>query len=433
MQENERTGKEAGSMALSTQINIMVLLPMFLLTGGLSLAIVMDTFIPRQQRRILLIIMILVFSLILQNMLDYTMTIHPVGNLRLIGGVYGYCVRPIILALFITLIDPEKQHHAAWILSGLNGLIYLTSFFTHLTFWYEDNHFQRGPLGFTCHIISFVLLLWMVQYSTNTFRRERRFESAIPILCVVHIIVATAADVFLSETYYISFLTIAIIISCIFYFMWLHFQILRQHERALQAEQRIQIMMSQIQPHFLYNTLSTIQALCRIDPDKAFDTLGKFGVYLRQNIKSLTNSEQIPIEQELQHTKVYAEIEMIRFPSIHVEYTINDTDFTVPPLTVQPLVENAIRHGVRIRKNGLVSVTTDTDRNYHYIIIRDNGKGFDAEAALNADSSHIGIRNVRERVEKMCGGDLTIDSEIGVGSTLTIRIPVTKSETGTGN
>ncbi len=117
----------------------------------------------------------------------------------------------------------------------------------------------------------------------------------------------------------------------------------------------------------------------------------------------------------------------MRFPRVRIEYEIGDADFSVPALTVQPLVENAIRHGVRIRENGLVTVATRRDVACHEIVISDNGKGFDTAALKQAGGAHIGIRNVRERIESMCGGSLAVDSRPGEGTTVTIRVPVGRS------
>jgi sensor histidine kinase YesM len=117
---------------------------------------------------------------------------------------------------------------------------------------------------------------------------------------------------------------------------------------------------------------------------------------------------------------------MIRFPNIHVDYDIRDTDFDLPPLTIQPLVENAIRHGVRIRDYGQVTVSTDRTEQYHTIRIQDNGVGFDVDSIKEADITHIGLRNVKERLETMCEGSMMIYSKIEQGTTIVIRIPAIK-------
>ena len=220
------------------------------------------------------------------------------------------------------------------------------------------------------------------------------------------------------------------IISCVAYYIWLHLQFVREHEEALVAGQRMQIMMTQIQPHFLYNTIATIRALCRRDAEKAGDVAEKFGDYLRQNLDSLNIVGLIPFQKELEHTKIYAEIEMVRFENFRMEYDIRDDDFLVPPLTVQPLVENAIRHGVRIREEGIVRVSAWREGNSFEVMVQDNGVGFDIGGIDSADSSHIGIRNVRERIETMCGGTLKVESVFGEGTKVTISLPISKEAEG---
>ena len=120
---------------------------------------------------------------------------------------------------------------------------------------------------------------------------------------------------------------------------------------------------------------------------------------------------------------MYAQIEMTRFPNVRVDYDIRDDAFFLPPLTLQPLVENAIRYGVRIRDEGVVTVSARRAQDAHEITIRDNGKGFDAAAVEQMDATHIGIRNVRQRLRDMCGGEMQIESRKDEGTTVTIRIP----------
>lgn len=152
-------------------------------------------------------------------------------------------------------------------------------------------------------------------------------------------------------------------------------------------------------------------------------TIGLFSAYLRQNLESLNQSELIPLSKELEHTRIYTEIEMIRFSNIRVEYDIRDEEYGIPTLTIQPMVENAIRHGIRSRTEGIVKVTTFRQGNEHLIVIQDNGTGFEKMPAKNENGKHIGIRNVRERLEKMCGGRMEIDSKPEEGTKITIRIP----------
>ena len=270
-------------------------------------------------------------------------------------------------------------------------------------------------------ILTLGLLLIGLIVTVLTDRYFRRNQKLILLAVILLICCLLTAEILLTGTP--GWLVPVLAVACVFAVFRLHQKMEREHEQALVAEQRIQLMISQIQPHFLFNTLSTIQALCRIDPEKAFDTTEKFGAYLRMNIESLGQSSLIPFQKELEHTKIYADIEMLRIPSIRIIYDIRDDDFELPALSVQPMVENAIRHGVRGKYGGEVIVSSYEDDRDHVITIRDNGRGFDVNAPLESDGSHIGIRNVRERIETMCQGSMSIDSEIWKGTTVTIKIP----------
>ena len=280
-----------------------------------------------------------------------------------------------------------------------------------------------------CLYVSLALLAYLLYLTIHEYLGSRLQEILIPMLSIVMILVAIWLDGKTPEgALMISYLTIAMSVSSVLYYIWLHHQFVLEHEEDLKAQQRIQIMMSQIQPHFLYNTLSAIQVLCHTNPEKAADITEDFGSYLRQNLAFLNNSGLIPFQKELEHTKTYAEIEETRFPNIRVTYDIQDSTFSLPSLTLQPIVENAIRHGVRIREEGVVTVSTRKEKEWHLLEIRDNGTGFDVNMLDTADDSHIGLRNVRSRIESMCNGTLTVQSLIDEGTTVMIQIPDNSEE-----
>ena len=189
------------------------------------------------------------------------------------------------------------------------------------------------------------------------------------------------------------------------------------------AESRISTMMSQIRPHFIYNTLGSIEQLCKFDPPKAGELVHSFAKYLRGNFGELDNPKPILMSQEMEHVHHYISIENVRFPDMTFRFEMNSDDFRIPALTIQPIVENAIKHGLmKLQKGGSIHVISyETDREY-CISIEDDGVGFDTTALLD-NRKHLGLRNIRERLKVMVNGSLDIESTIGVGTKVVVRIP----------
>ena len=410
----------------SIPTDILLIIALLLQLIGLAFAVMIDSYLQKVQRKAMLMIVTLTCLLIFQNVVDYEMEFYAyMPFARTVIAIIGYSIRPIIIVLFFDIVGYIGRKRWMWLLVALNTMIHFTAFFSNICFVIDRNNaFIRGSLGYSCHMISGVLLVYLFVITVKRFRHEKKLEECIPLLNLLFIIAAVITDSMIGNQLIISFLTMVIVTSSLFYYLWLHLHLVREHEQSLMEAQRIQIMMTQIQPHFIYNTISTIKVLCRKDPDKAADMATKFGVYLRQNLDSMGMTEKIPVQTELEHTQIYTDIEMVRFSNIKVEYDISDSDFSLPPLTIQPMVENAIRHGVRIRKEGIVRVIVKRDMNYHEICIQDNGQGFDVNEVETDGGNHIGIRNVRERIESMCKGTLMIDSQIGIGTTVTIPIPI---------
>ena len=416
------------TMNIST---LAVLFPLLLLLLGLGFTVVIDPYLQRRQRRIMLVVTALSLSLIGQNLWESALFVSRSHlALKYFLSAYGYSVRPVILILFLCIIRPEGKKWPRWTLAGVNALLYFTSPFTKLCFEIRPSDFVslRGPLWPTCILVSGFLLVELLLRTLLRYRETRRIEQLIPSSVALIIAVSVVLDTSMGTEQPVAFLTIAIVVGSVFYYIWLHLQFVREHERDLMAAQRIQIMMTQIQPHFLFNALNTIRALYAKDPPLADRTLEDFSTYLRQNLESLSRTELVPVAKELAHTRLYAEIETLRFPNVRVEYRIEDEDFTIPAPTIQPLVENAIRHGVRSRKDGLVTVSAVRDNGAHRITVADNGTGFDDKKLDSIEGSHVGLRNVKERVERMCGGTMILQSEIGKGTSVTLLIPGEKKE-----
>ena len=228
-----------------------------------------------------------------------------------------------------------------------------------------------------------------------------------------------------------------------------HEMALREQERELAkqekelTEQRINIMLSQIQPHFLYNSLGAIYQLCETDPALARTSIRKFSDFLRGNMDSLKASGPIPFEKELNHVMNFLYLEQQRFgEQLRVVYHIGISDFFIPPLTLQPLVENALQHGFHGYQKQVpctISVQAWIDRACGMLHVRvtDNGKGITKEklsvvlARMEMqgpleDREHIALINISRRLRIAYAGrsSLRITTRVGCFTCVEIQIPV---------
>lgn len=189
------------------------------------------------------------------------------------------------------------------------------------------------------------------------------------------------------------------------------------------TESRISTMMSQIRPHFIYNTLGSIEQLCIIDPPKAGELVHNFAKYLRGNFGELDNPKPILMSQEMEHVHHYISIENVRFPDMTFSFEMNSDDFHIPALTIQPIVENAIKHGLmKLSKGGTIRVVSYETESHYCVSVEDDGVGFDTDVLLD-ERKHVGIRNIRGRLKAMVNGTLEIESRVGIGTTVLIKIP----------
>ena len=186
---------------------------------------------------------------------------------------------------------------------------------------------------------------------------------------------------------------------------------------------RISIMLSQIQPHFIYNTLGTIERMCLKDPEKAFDLVRNFSLYLRGNFSELDSVTPIRFAEELKHVEYYVNIEKVRFPDMNIAYDIEATEFVLPALSVQPLVENAIKHGLmRLETGGTVSIHSYETPTHFCVEVKDDGIGFDTSLPID-EKKHVGLRNIQGRLKAMVDGDLILESKPDIGTKAVIMIP----------
>lgn len=300
----------------------------------------------------------------------------------------------------------------------LNGL----SIFTNWIFIIEPNGiFSEGPFFFFQELIPLFYLLTAFCHLIVEILSHRAKNRNLEFSLYLIFILFSIGGVYLED--YLPILPVGQL-SIIIMIEVMFFTLYQNQERKL-SEYRTAIVVSQIKPHFIFNVLTAIQVLCKGKAPEAAKLLEQFSEYLRLNIDALDKTEPIPFEEELQHTQNYLTIEQTRFGErLKVEYDIQTTQFRIPALILQPIVENAVKYGVMKCTTGVtVKIAAKKEGANFVVSVSDNGAGFDPMEEKNDGREHIGLKSSKERLQTMCGGKLMINSKVGEGTTITIVIP----------
>lgn len=305
-------------------------------------------------------------------------------------------------------------------LFGVFALLDVINAFTGIFFTAEGGEYVRSKTMILCQGYQFVMLVAIFLVAVTNKKLNLREKIAFCLYCVLPLGAIILQNIF--KGYAIAYLSIIVAIEVLFLFLNVQKNIDLAKEEEKNKEARIKIMLSQIQPHFIYNSLSSISTLIPLDPEKAQSALDDFTEYLRMNLSSLTEVRCVSFEDELKHIKTYVSLEKMRFGDrLKVVYDVKTTHFMLPPLTIQPIVENAIKHGILKKlEGGTLSVKTyETDKSC-MVEIADDGVGFNmADVDFDANK-HFGLKNIQYRLSKMCGADLAFKSEPGVGTRVTV-------------
>ncbi len=281
----------------------------------------------------------------------------------------------------------------------------------------------RGSMFFVTYLFIFIALLVLIIFTIIVQPSPRKTAayisySILPIAASVIMVLLNTNSIVTDISTMLSF-----VILFSFVYMDDRDEILKREMKL--AEYRTDIMMSQIRPHFIYNTLSTIAALCTVEPETAQSLTTEFSDYLRTNLNLAKMQKLIPFNEELNHIKKYLDIEKVRFGNrINVEYDIKETDFYVPSLSLQPIVENAVKHGIlKKEEGGTIRISTEKAKDKIIIIIKDDGVGFDSEN-MKAEEGHYGLSTTKERIRLLLNGDFEIDSIPNEGTQIKISIRI---------
>lgn len=343
-------------------------------------------------------------------------------------SLYAYC-----LTEHISEIKKISYNyaHGITVFCGVALLLYFINIFNGMYIYYDETGLDKtGPMFFLSQAISVILpamtmILALKHHGVLGWRKTWTMVlfGAIPVLSIPLQFYWAVTPVYLAVT-----------VSLVLVYMLIRVE---QAERSANIEKELikkelalsesnnALVLSQIQPHFLYNALTSIYRLCDVKPEAAKEAVSNFSKYLRGNLDSIKQTEMISFAEELKHLQAYLALEKIRYGDyLKVEYNIEVAGFFIPPLTVQPLVENAVNHGVSdLPDGGVVTICTAETPDCYEIRVCDNGVGFNPDSVQSDGRTHVGISNVRSRLEIMCGGTLDITSDVGKGTTAIIKIP----------
>jgi len=321
----------------------------------------------------------------------------------------------------------SRLFRAAIVLWGiyfiLLGIAQCTTFLYYVT---PDNQFGRGPWH---SLLMAPMIMIMLLNLSAVIRRRSILPSKYYTAFLIHLLPLTAtlfAYSFFSFSPSVELgLFIGEVFSTLSMFGIILYDQIDRHMRQQQeiAHQRASIMVLQMRPHFIYNAMMSIYYLCVQNPKKAQQVTMDFTAYLRKNFTAIASEDTVPFADELEHTRAYLAVEQVQFEdSLLVDYDTPHKEFRVPPLTLQPLVENAVKHGMDPEYGPLrISIRTRETRAGSEITVEDSGPGF-APAADNSEP-HIALENIRQRLEMMCGGKMTIRPRAGGGTVVTVTIP----------
>ena len=307
------------------------------------------------------------------------------------------------------------------LLTLLFALLVSTQFTNAFYYFTEDNQFIRGDL-YPILIIPMIGLILINLFAIIKKRNQlgkRHFVSfliyLLPLLIVM--IVQMFASVFI-------LIVIAVSLSALSMLAIIMQEYIEQYldQQRKIADQRASIAVLEMRPHFIYNTMTSIYYLCEQDAQKAQQVTLDFTTYLRKNFNAITNKDPIPFIEELEHTRAYLAVVKAQFEdNLVVTFDTPHTSFRLPPLTLQPLVENAVKYGMDSDAPEALSVSIKTEKTNtgNILVVEDNGPGISQD---DNNEPHIALKNIRERLSAI-GATLAISSHENGGTIINIFIP----------
>ena len=300
-------------------------------------------------------------------------------------------------------------------------LLLLAAQFTDTLYYVTpDNQFYRGPWH---PLLMAAMVLPMLLNILGVLRRRSQLSSQYHAAFLIYLLSLSATHIVHTFCYFPELVFTGLVLSALSMFGIILFDQIEQYMRQQRkiAHQRASIMVLQMRPHFIYNAMMSIYYLCTKDPQKAQQVTLDFTTYLRKNFTAIASEDAVPFADELEHTRAYLAVEQVQFEdSLSVHYDISHEEFRLPPLTLQPIVENAVKHGMDPEYAPLhITIRTRQTDAGSEIIVEDNGPGF---VPADNQEPHIALANIRERLQ-LQGGTLTIHPREEGGTIVKVTIP----------
>ena len=307
---------------------------------------------------------------------------------------------------------------------GIYFIFLITAQFTEIFYYVTpENKFILGSLHSLMVAPMFAVMFLNL---AGVIKRRKKLQKKYYLAFLIHLIplqIALFINCFIFENELLVVLTASIsIISLFAIILYEQIENYFLQQRKI-AQQRANIMVLQMRPHFIYNAMMSIYYLCAQNPEKAQQVTLDFTTYLRKNFTAIASENTIPFSDELEHTRAYLAVEQVQFEdNLFVEYDTPHKNFRLPPLTLQPIVENAVKHGMDPENAPLrIKIKTRETNSGNEIIVEDNGSGFSSD---DYDyKPHTALANIRQRLEIMCGGKIIINPRKGGGTVVTVIIP----------
>ena len=351
---------------------------------------------------------------------------------RTIVSTIDYIIQPLIIMLELQFVVPNMRHKLRLAIPALlNALIYATSSLTGGLGFYidEDNAYKRGPLGYTIFYVMIFYLCVFIYISIRGFIDYSRTRGLLIVFISFAIVLTMLLEATANVTGYVDEVTAISVLVYYIYLISVYQQELKNSiaEKELKiAKDKVDMLQEQIRPHFIFNSLNVIRALIKRDPAKAIAGIDNFAGYLRGHVYALKNNDLVTFEDELVNVRAFIGLVQPTYDEpIDITYDLNVTDFMIPPLSLEPIVENAVKHGID-KTGGYIRILTRQENDTVVITVLNSNAKVDYSEKERARLG-VGLENTRTRLKLLLNGSVEL-LQTEAETTVNMYIPIKKAD-----